>query len=166
MQITFSSSQGLFKIEASTAGIFSIAPAEVAPGNAVFSLEHSTNNQSEIFTAKILQQACQELEEYFSGKRQSFSIPLAPVFYSDFQQKILEALQKIPYGTTATYGELATLAGYPRAARATGQALNRNPLMIVLPCHRIVAANGKPGGYAWGNDWKRRLLALEGVILP
>jgi methylated-DNA-[protein]-cysteine S-methyltransferase len=105
-----------------------------------------------------------ELDEYFDGKRRAFDLPLdlrvAP-FYAD----VLRELAQVPYGRTDTYGALAKRAGRPKAARAVGTVMNRNPIPIVLPCHRIVAANGALTGYAGGLDVKRHLLQLEGVTL-
>jgi methylated-DNA-[protein]-cysteine S-methyltransferase len=103
-----------------------------------------------------------ELDEYFDGKRREFELPLdlhvAP-FYAD----VLRELARVPYGHTDTYGALAKRAGKPKAARAVGTVMNRNPIPIVLPCHRIVGANGALTGYAGGLDVKRYLLDLEGV---
>ncbi|HEV8460439.1 MAG TPA: methylated-DNA--[protein]-cysteine S-methyltransferase [Gaiellaceae bacterium] len=105
-----------------------------------------------------------ELDEYFDGKRREFDLPLdlrvAP-FYAD----VLRELAQVPYGHTDTYGALAKRAGKPKAARAVGTVMNRNPIPIVLPCHRIVGANGALTGYAGGLDVKRHLLQLEGVTL-
>ena len=103
-------------------------------------------------------------DEYFEGKRREFDLPLdlrvAP-FYAD----VLRELALVPYGHTDTYGSLAAKVGRPRAARAVGTVMNRNPIPIVLPCHRIVGANGALTGYAGGLDVKRRLLQLEGATL-
>jgi methylated-DNA-[protein]-cysteine S-methyltransferase len=105
-----------------------------------------------------------ELDEYFEGRRREFDLPLdlrvAP-FYAD----VLRELARVPYGHTDTYGALARRAGKPKAARAVGTVMNRNPIPIVLPCHRIVGANGALTGYAGGLDVKRHLLQLEGVTL-
>ncbi len=104
-----------------------------------------------------------ELDEYFVGKRHEFDLPLdlrvAP-FYAD----VLRELARVPYGHTDTYGALAARVGRPRAARAVGTVMNRNPIPIVLPCHRIVGANGSLTGYAGGLDVKRHLLQLEGAL--
>ncbi|MGZ4389243.1 MAG: methylated-DNA--[protein]-cysteine S-methyltransferase [Gaiellaceae bacterium] len=101
-----------------------------------------------------------QLEEYFAGTRHEFDLPVdlhAPAF----QEQVLRELALVPYGELATYGELARRIGRPRAARAVGGALNRNPVPIVLPCHRVVGATGALVGYAGGLDRKRALLALE-----
>jgi methylated-DNA-[protein]-cysteine S-methyltransferase len=111
-----------------------------------------------------LDEVRRELDEYFEGARRSFDLPLdlrvAP-FFAD----VLRELALVPYGQTATYGALAARVGRPKAARAVGTFMNRNPIPIVLPCHRIVGANGSLTGYAGGLDVKRRLLQLEGAML-
>ncbi len=109
-----------------------------------------------------LRSAAAQLGEYFSGARTAFELPLAPQG-TDFQLAVWKALAEIPYGETITYGELAARVGRPGACRAVGQANGANPLPIVLPCHRVVAAGGQLGGYSGGLEVKRRLLALEGA---
>ncbi len=111
-----------------------------------------------------LRAAAAQLEEYFSGARTSFALPLAPRG-TPFQLAVWNALTGIPYGETITYGELARRVGRPAASRAVGQANGANPLPIVYPCHRVVAAGGRLGGYGGGTETKRRLLALEGATL-
>jgi methylated-DNA-[protein]-cysteine S-methyltransferase len=103
-----------------------------------------------------------QLDEYFAGDRQEFELPV-DLRVPAFQQDVLRELARVPFGALATYGELARRIGRPRAARAVGGALNRNPIPIVLPCHRVVGAGGSLVGYAGGLDRKRTLLALEGV---
>ena len=101
-----------------------------------------------------------QLEEYFAGKRKNFDIPLAPKG-TEFQQKVWKALTEIPYGETRTYGEIAAVIGNPKAARAVGMANNKNPIGIIVPCHRVVGANGKLVGYAGGMEKQEFLLELE-----
>ena len=105
-----------------------------------------------------------ELDEYFEGKRTAFDLPL-DLRVAPFHAEVLHELALVPYGRTATYGALAAKVGRPKAARAVGTVMNRNPIPIVLPCHRIVGANGSLTGYAGGLDVKRRLLQLEGATL-
>jgi methylated-DNA-[protein]-cysteine S-methyltransferase len=105
-----------------------------------------------------------ELDEYFEGARREFDLPL-DLRVAPFHDAVLRELAQVPYGSTDTYGALAAKAGRPGAARAVGTVMNRNPIPIVLPCHRIVGANGSLTGYAGGLDVKRRLLQLEGAIL-
>lgn len=107
-----------------------------------------------------LRTAARQLDEYFAGKRRTFSVPLAPSG-TPFQLAVWKALAEIPYGETITYGELAANVGRPRAFRAAGQANGANPLPIFYPCHRVVAAGGRLGGYGGGLGVKRQLLALE-----
>ncbi|HVC87226.1 MAG TPA: methylated-DNA--[protein]-cysteine S-methyltransferase [Gaiellaceae bacterium] len=105
-----------------------------------------------------------ELDEYFAGSRRTFDLPL-DLRVAPFHADVLRELALVPYGRTETYGALAAKVGRPRAARAVGTVMNRNPIPIVLPCHRIVGANGSLTGYAGGLDVKRRLLQLEGATL-
>jgi O-6-methylguanine DNA methyltransferase len=101
-----------------------------------------------------------QLEEYFAGERREFELELAPSG-SPFQLSVWRALCAIPYGETASYGEIAAAVGQPGAARAVGGANNRNPIAIVIPCHRVIGANGTLTGYGGGLPRKQRLLALE-----
>jgi methylated-DNA-[protein]-cysteine S-methyltransferase len=105
-----------------------------------------------------------QLTAYFRGARQSFTIPLAPPG-TPFQKKVWQALGRIAYGTTCSYGELATAIGRPAAARAVGNALGANPILICQPCHRVIAGNGTLGGFSCGLEKKRLLLKLEGITL-
>jgi methylated-DNA-[protein]-cysteine S-methyltransferase len=114
--------------------------------------------------AGFLRNAIHQLQEYFQGQRQSFSLPLAPPG-TPFQQRVWQELQRIPFGTTLTYRELAQRLGMPQAARAVGHANGRNPLAIVIPCHRLIGSNGQLRGYAGGIALKQRLLQHEGIQL-
>jgi methylated-DNA-[protein]-cysteine S-methyltransferase len=116
-------------------------------------------------SAKPIDTARRELGEYFEGRRRSFDLPLDVTFVAEFNRRVLRELARVPYGEVVTYGELAARAARPRAARAVGMVMNRNPLPIVLPCHRVVGSNGKLTGYAGGLDRKETLLRLEGAIL-
>lgn len=108
----------------------------------------------------LLAEAEQQLNEYFAGLRQEFDLPLAPKGTA-FQQQVWAALRRIPYGETRTYGQLAALLGRPKAARAVGGGCHRNPIGIIIPCHRVVGANGALTGYAGGLENKQYLLELE-----
>jgi len=105
-------------------------------------------------------QVAQELEEYFNGERNKFSFPIKPKG-SPFQMAVWKELQQIPYGSTATYGEIAARIGNPKASRAVGMACNRNPVLVAVPCHRVVGSNGRVTGFAAGTDKKEILLKLE-----
>lgn len=107
----------------------------------------------------VLQEAALQLSEYFSGRRKAFSLPLAPKG-TGFQKIVWRALTGIPYGETRTYAQLAAGISNPRACRAVGGANGRNPIPVIIPCHRVVAANGL-GGFSAGREKKIFLLALE-----
>lgn len=108
----------------------------------------------------LLSEAAGQLREYFEGKRQVFDLPLS-VQGTEFQKTVWKALLEIPYGETRSYGQIASAIGNPKASRAVGMANNRNPLAILIPCHRVVGANGKLVGYGGGLDKKTFLLELE-----
>ena len=109
-----------------------------------------------------LKAAKKQLKEYFAGKRRDFDLPLDPNGTA-FQQAVWKAIARVPYGKTISYGELAKRSGFPDSPRAAGAATGRNPIGIVVPCHRIVGANGSLTGYAGGLERKRALLVLEGA---
>ena len=106
-----------------------------------------------------------ELDEYFAGRRHAFDLAVDLRGVTPFTERVLLELARIPFGETATYAELATRAGNPKAARAVGMTMNRNRIPIVLPCHRVIGANGSLVGYAGGLERKVALLRLEGVLL-
>lgn len=112
----------------------------------------------------LLEKAEQQILEYFEGKRQNFSLPIAPEGTA-FQKKVWKALQNIPYGQTRSYGEIAKEIGQCHAARAVGNANHNNPIAIVIPCHRVIGANGNLTGYYSGIDKKEFLLKLEGALM-
>ena len=120
-----------------------------------FSQKASQSTPSFLTEKTILQ-----LNEYFNKKRTSFDIPIEPKG-TVFQKKVWNALLKIPYGQTKTYKEIAEIIGNKNATRAVGMANNKNPIAIVIPCHRVIGANGKLTGYAGGLDKKEKLLLLE-----
>ncbi|MBL0319260.1 MAG: methylated-DNA--[protein]-cysteine S-methyltransferase [Alphaproteobacteria bacterium] len=108
----------------------------------------------------ILQQAKRQLNEYFSGQRHHFELPLAPSG-TEFQQRVWKALCTISYGQTVSYQYLANLVGNPKGCRAVGLANSKNPISIIIPCHRVIGTNGKLTGYAGGLDNKKWLLERE-----
>ncbi len=114
---------------------------------------------------EVLASTKQQLQEYFAGKRKTFDLPLAPDG-TDFQRSVWQALAKIPYGELRSYGDIAHQIGKPRAVRAVGAANGRNPLPIVVPCHRVIGSNGKLTGFAGGLPVKQQLLELEGALAP
>ena len=109
----------------------------------------------------LLDDAARQLAEYFDGRRRVFDLPLAPDG-TPFQREVWLALREIPYGQTRSYKQIAAAVGRPQACRAVGMANNRNPLPIVVPCHRVVGASGALTGYAGGLEIKSKLLQLEG----
>jgi methylated-DNA-[protein]-cysteine S-methyltransferase len=134
-----------------------------------YTVEGNEDDLARIFGVRVLRmpldQVRRELDEYFEGRRRDFDLPL-DLRVAPFHEEVLYELARVPYGQTDTYGRLAAKVGRPKAARAVGTVMNRNPIPIVLPCHRIVGANGSLTGYAGGLDVKRALLELEGVLLP
>lgn len=111
----------------------------------------------------LLAETMRQLDEYFAGKRRDFDLPLAPKG-TPFQQSVWAALLQIPYGTTASYGQIAAAVGNPKASRAVGMANNRNPISIIIPCHRVIGSDGSLVGYGGGLPIKKQLLELEGFL--
>lgn len=130
--------------------------------------EHRGKNSPGIATATsgecretpIIKKAYEQLSEYFAGARKEFELPLAPQG-TEFQKKVWAELQEIPYGETRSYGEIAAAIGNPKACRAIGGANHNNPIMIMIPCHRVIGANGSMTGYGGGLPIKEYLLELE-----
>jgi methylated-DNA-[protein]-cysteine S-methyltransferase len=112
----------------------------------------------------VLQQAKTQLQDYFAGQRQQFDLPLTLATGTAFQQSVWQALLAIPFGATCSYGQLANRIGNPSAVRAVGAAVGRNPLTIIVPCHRVIGTDGSLTGYAGGLNRKTTLLQLEGVL--
>ncbi len=110
----------------------------------------------------ITQQCYLELKEYFAGKRDRFTVPVDPQG-TEFQRQVWQALQAIGFGETCSYGDIANQLNNPKAVRAVGAANGKNPIPVIIPCHRVIGASGKLTGYAGGLDKKKRLLNLEGV---
>lgn len=108
----------------------------------------------------LLEQAALQIEEYLQGKRKKFSLPIA-LQGTDFQQKVWQELLNIPYGETRSYKQIAEKIGCPKGYRAVGMANNKNPITIIVPCHRVIGQNKKLVGYAGGIDIKEKLLKLE-----
>jgi methylated-DNA-[protein]-cysteine S-methyltransferase len=104
-----------------------------------------------------------ELDEYFNNARTSFDVPIDWSLYSDFGRRVLQATAAIPFGQTASYGDVAARAGNPKASRAAGRALGANAIPIIVPCHRVIGTSGKLTGYTGGMHRKEALLRLEGI---
>jgi methylated-DNA-[protein]-cysteine S-methyltransferase len=132
--------------------------------------EREEEQLARVFGARVLRSprptddARRQLDEYFAGDRRRFELPVDLRLSREFGRAVLKELARVPYGELTTYGTLAARAGRPRAARAVGTVMNRNPVPIVLPCHRVVGSTGALTGYGGGLDRKRTLLELEGAI--
>jgi methylated-DNA-[protein]-cysteine S-methyltransferase len=130
--------------------------------------ERAEDEVSRLFGRRLLRTPLddvrRELDEYFAGSRHDFDLPL-DLRVAAFHGDVLRELARVPYGHTTTYGALAAQSGHPKAARAVGTVMNRNPIPIVLPCHRVVGASGALVGYAGGLERKVQLLRLEGVAV-
>jgi methylated-DNA-[protein]-cysteine S-methyltransferase len=133
-------------------------------GSAITKVYFINNDEQEEISEKnetaLLKEAIKQLNEYFDGKRSSFDLQLQPQG-TEFQNKVWKALIEIPFGETRSYGEIAKIIGNEKASRAVGMANNKNPIPIIVPCHRVIGANGKLVGYAGGLDIKEMLLNLE-----
>jgi len=133
--------------------------------------EHSLEQLARVYGPRVLRSSPpverlrRELDEYFEGRRREFDIAIDVRGVPDYYQRVLAELARVEYGSTTTYGALAARTGNPRAARAVGTVMNRNPIPIVLPCHRVIGASGSLTGYGGGLDRKEHLLRLEGAIL-
>ena len=120
----------------------------------------ATDLQANIFESSLIKKAYEQINQYLKGEREIFDFKLEPKG-TDFQKKVWNALEQIPFGETRSYKEIAISIGNEKACRAVGMANNKNPLPIVIPCHRVIGANGKMVGYAGGLDIKEKLLELE-----
>lgn len=125
--------------------------------------ENSSSSLRFAESATIMSRYTRELEEYFAGTRRQFTFPL-DLRGTDFQLACWRALLAIPYGETRSYADIARAVGHPQGFRAVGMANNRNPVAIVVPCHRVIASDGSLCGYGGGLDVKRKLLELEGAL--
>ena len=110
--------------------------------------------------SELLREACRQLDEYFQGKRKEFDLPI-DYAGTPFQEKVWKELQNIPYGETRSYEDIAARIGSPKAVRAVGQANNRNQILLIIPCHRVIHKNGDISGFACGIESKKYLLNLE-----
>ena len=145
---------GLFKLFADNTHLLAILWENDAPNRVV--LPKSETVQAH----EVLQETANQLQAYFAGTRTAFDVPTR-LNGTDFQQQVWHALQTIPYGQTRTYKDIATALGRPTASRAVGAAIGKNPLSIVIPCHRVLGVTGRLTGFAGGLDSKRFLLDLE-----
>jgi methylated-DNA-[protein]-cysteine S-methyltransferase len=157
-QWKISTDLGSLYLTASSLGLRSVSFEEVE------SASYLKDLNGPLPEAKILAQAEWELREYLEGRRQSFSVPL-DLEGTVFQRNVWQELQKIPYGQTRSYAEVAVGVKNPNAVRAVGNANGKNPMCIIIPCHRVIASDGTIGGYSGGLEFKRRLLEIETSML-
>ena len=146
---TIQSSAGLIEVTASATAITAIRFVDSA--------------QPDATASDITALACSQLSEYFNGARAAFDLPLAPAG-TPFQLRVWQALCDIPFGSTCSYRDIAAAIDNPKGVRAVGLANGKNPVAIVIPCHRVIGANGKLTGYAGGLEKKAKLLSLEGAL--
>ena len=128
--------------------------------DALISLKLTRNTIKSDSKTTLIKEVKTQLDEYFSGERKIFDIRIKPIG-TEFQKLVWEDLQKIPYGETRSYSRIATDIGNQNAQRAVGLACNKNPIMIIIPCHRVVAKDGKLSGFAYGDSVKKFLLNIE-----
>jgi methylated-DNA-[protein]-cysteine S-methyltransferase len=140
-------------------GVIGIAENGEAITNVFFEKDKRIENSIKQET-QLLKEAGRQLMEYFQGNKKKFDLPLRPEG-TEFQKAVWKALQTIPYGETSSYKQVAEKIGNPKACRAVGMANNRNPIAIIIPCHRVIGSSGKLVGYAGGLDVKDQLLKLE-----
>lgn len=153
--VYFNSPVGRLTLVASETALLAVLWPDDRPGRVVLDWGREAPEH------KLLQAAITQLKEYFAGARHSFDLPLDPQGTA-FQQKVWQGLQTIPYGETLSYGQLALRIGAePGASRAVGAANGRNPISIIIPCHRVIGSSGKLTGFAGGLNSKQQLLALE-----
>ncbi len=151
---------GVFRLAATSKGIVYLDLPNACGRGFPSWVERHARGAKCILNHEVTQIYVHELQEYFAGTLRKFTIPL-DLRATIFQRAVYRELQCVPYGKTCTYGELAAHIGNPKAMRAVGTANAMNPIPIIIPCHRVVAAGGKLGGYAGGRELKERLLALE-----
>jgi len=155
--LLFVNDWGWWGVEASSRGIVQVVLPQRSP--------HQVRKQLgsvESSASLLVKEAAGQIQEYLYGRRQHFTVPVDWELMSGFARQILEACAQIAYGETVSYSELARRAGKEGAARATGQALGANPVPILVPCHRVICADGSLGGFSGGFEMKHRLLELEG----
>lgn len=141
-------------------GLLTLAEENNKLTNCNFGNSPKLPQNAEIKETKLIKEAWLQLQQYFNGCRKTFELPLTPQG-TTFQQAAWQALLTIPYGQTASYKDMAVKISNPKACRAIGMANNKNPIGIIIPCHRVIGSNGKLVGYAGGLDIKQKLLELE-----
>ncbi len=170
---TFPTSAGDFSIALDESGTLlatafgapSTLTARIQPKSVIRTLVPVAAAEANPAVRSAAQRARSQVEEYFSGERQTFDLPLAS-HGSAFQRAVWRALQEIPFGETRTYAAIAAQLDRPAAARAVGRANATNPICLIVPCHRVIGANGSLTGFAFGEEIKQRLLEHEGALAP
>ncbi len=150
------------KIKSPIGDLFLVASDKGLQGIFWKNQNHPVTKDSSSAPAKFLKDTEHQLDLYFSGDLKSFNVPLDLVG-TDFQKRVWKQLLKIPYGKTKSYKDIATAIGDPKACRAVGTANGKNPICIVVPCHRVIAASGTLGGYSGGLHIKEKLLEIEKI---
>ena len=135
----------------------------VCENNQPVSLTISNDRHAASAETEFIKNIKMQLDEYFSGKRQKFDIKINPKG-TKFQKKVWDELQKIPYGETRSYSQIASALGNPNAQRAVGNACNKNPIMLFIPCHRVISKSGSLGGFAYGSAVKQKLFEIEKIL--
>lgn len=139
------------------------ANAHITGVRLLTSQEEILSQSAETPLTSLMSEAHHQLTEYFSGTRTTFTLPIAYPHGTPFQHSVWNALRAIPYGETRSYEDIAIAIGNPKAVRAIGQANTRNPILLLVPCHRVINKNGTIGGFGCGVEVKKQLLQLEGV---
>lgn len=139
------------------------AEEEYITGLSLESKEELQETFREALLPSLLQETCKQLTEYFEGERTNFNIPIKYTTGTPFRHSVWNALRDIPYGETRSYEDIAVAIGNPKAVRAIGQANHNNPMLLLVPCHRVINKNGTIGGFGCGINIKKQLLQLEGV---
>lgn len=136
----------------------------VSDGTGLKAVSPISERQTEKREDAVTREAERQLSEYFAGERRQFELPLSPDG-TPFEKVVWEALLQIPFGETRSYGEIAALLGRPGASRAVGNAVGKNPLLILVPCHRVIASDGSLGGFSAGLENKVLLHRIEGILV-
>ena len=134
----------------------------ICQNDELLSLKIRNDIEAESIETDFIKNIKNQLNEYFSGQRQNFDIKIN-YKGTEFQKLVWKELQKIPYGKTKSYSEIAIALGKPNTQRAVGSACNKNPIMLIIPCHRVISKNGNIGGFVYGNIVKQKLLELENI---
>jgi len=161
---TIDSPVGTLLLAATSRGLVRLAYLNVAETEQVLAELAASLSPRILAAPRRLDETRRELDEYFAGRRRAFELPLDWRLTRGFGRRVLQATSRIPYGSVSSYKGVATAAGSPLASRAAGNALGANPLPIVVPCHRVLHADGGLSGYTGGTDRKRLLLGVEGAL--